>query len=160
MTTERPRSLQPADDAPRGGCAETQSSMLQRAASAGARHVIAQHVAPVHPQLAKGLRWCGGVAALLLTSGGTAAYMGGTFEPAPAEQAAVVVESRTPDCDPLIEQHLQHIARVGGKLQAQLELDGLAVYAAMVGELTAVDKLPDDLKLCLLLRNKRREKTQ
>ncbi len=119
--------------------------MFRRAAAEGVRAGLdasSRSLAESYPLAARVLRWLAG--ALVFAVGGAGVGYVAMDEPPPPTE-------RRPECTDALEQHLLHLARTGDDLARQLSADGLSQYAALVSAMTDVDRLPDDLKLCLLL---------
>lgn len=60
------------------------------------------------------------------------------------------------DCSPLVVQYVLHLSTVGGIEAEKLDAAGEHVAAESIRALTDVNRVPDDVRLCLILDERKR----
>ena len=137
--------------------------MLRRAALAGAEHALAagtRSLVSRHPEFAPRVL----LLVVSLLTGATGYAVNEWVDPdgqrAPAP-APIQEPTAAPDpvaqdiCDDTLKQHIAHMAARGEALAHRLTEQGLPEYAEAIRDMTSVERLPDDLKLCVLLPRKK-----
>lgn len=157
-----PRPAPDHDDqhngAPMASSAETPSGLIVRAATTAVRLALEQRgegegkFAAAHPAVMRGIRAVGrGLGYLAVAVLGAT---GVVIVDQPEPGVAAVEQAREPDCDPAVLRYILHMATAGEALAIELEDAGEIVRARLVRDMTDVNKLPNDLQLCVLLANR------
>jgi len=149
------------DDAPQASHHETPSKLIVRAATEAVKIALERRGessgrwAASHPLAMRSIRGVGrAVGYLAIAVLGAAGVVVVDQDPAPA------VESSGPDCDPDVLRHILHLAATGEALALELDSVGEHRRARLVRDMTDVNKLPNDLQLCVLLEKRTGETTR